>query len=244
MDYIIYLLGALYRKRFWIILGTILITFLVYLKIANRRGAYHAETTIYTGVISGYGIESNNVGVNYALAQNAIDNLINIIQSESTLKRVSINLFARVLAEGNPDKDQNSITAASYNYTYNHMRNSPQGKELAALIVKNNQEKTVENFLKFEKSERDNYIYGLFHFQHPFYSIEALKRIVVYRLGSSDLLNIKYESGDPGIVYNTIEILLTEFVEEYRLLRYGETDKVIAYFRSELDRIEIGRAHV
>ena len=44
------------------------------------------------------------------------------------------------------------------------MRNSPQGKELAALIVKNNQEKTVENFLKFEKAERDNYIYGLFHF--------------------------------------------------------------------------------
>ena len=237
MDYFIYLLGALYRKRFWIILGTVLTTLFVYMRIVNQRGAYYVETTVYTGVISGYGIENNNVGVSYALAQNAIDNLINIILSESTLKRVSINLFARVLAEGSPDKNQNSITADSYNYTYNHMRNSPQGKELAALIVKNNSKKTAENFLKFEKAERDNYIYGLFHFQHPYYSIETLKRITVYRLGSSDLLSIKYHSADAGIAYNTIEILLTEFVHEYRLLRYGETDKVIEYFKSELDRL-------
>ena len=132
MDYIIYLLGALYRKRFWILLGTVLVTLFVYFKIIDRRGGYHVEATVYTGVISGYGIENNNVGVNYALAQNAIDNLINIIQSESTLKRVSINLFARVLATGNPDKDQNGITAASYNYTFDHMKNSPQGKELEA----------------------------------------------------------------------------------------------------------------
>ena len=117
------------------------------------------------------------------------------------------------------------------------MKNSPRGSELVALIDKSSQEKTVENLLKFEKADRDNYVYGLFYFQHPYYSYGALKRINVMRLGSSDLLRVKYSSGDPGIAYNTIEILMSVFVDEYRILRYGETDKVIAYFKSELNRI-------
>ena len=117
------------------------------------------------------------------------------------------------------------------------MKNSPHGKELIALIDKNSEDKTMENFLKYEKPDKNNYIYGLFYYQHPYYSYGALKRIQVGRLGNSDLLKINYSSGDPGITYNTIEILMKEFVNEYRILRYGETDKVIEYFRSELNRI-------
>ena len=237
MDYILYLFRSLYHKLVWIILGALLIAVLVYFKTANMRGNYNVETTLYTGVVSGYGIEANNVGVNWAIAQNAIDNLINIIQSESTLKRVSMRLFARILVKGSPNKDQNSITASSYRYTYDHMKNSPHGKELIALIDKTSEEKTMENFNRYEKADVNNYVYGLFYYQHPYYSRAALKKIQVTRLGNSDLLRINYSSGDPGITYNTIEILMKEFVNEYRILRYGETDKVIEYFRSELNRI-------
>ena len=147
MDYILYIFRALYRKRWWIILGTALFTTIVIYKTKGMRGSYNVEATLYTGVVSGYGIEENNAGVNWAIAQNAIDNLINIIQSESTLKRVSMRLFARILVKGDPNKDQNEITSASYNYTYNHMKNSPHGKELIALIDKNSEDKTMENFL-------------------------------------------------------------------------------------------------
>lgn len=91
--------------------------------------------------------------------------------------------------------------------------------------------------MKYEKADVNNYIYGLFYYQHPYYSRSALKKIQVTRLGNSDLLKINYSSGDPGISYNTIEILMKEFVNEYRILRYGETDKVIEYFRAELNRI-------
>ena len=90
MDYILYIFRALYRKRWWIILGTALFTTIVIHKTKGMRGSYNVEATLYTGVVSGYGIEENNTGVNWAIAQNAIDNLINIIQSESTLKRVSM----------------------------------------------------------------------------------------------------------------------------------------------------------
>ena len=134
------------------------------------RGGYNGESTLYTGVVSGYSIEENNAGVNWAIAQNAIDNLIHIIESESTLKRVSMRLFARVLVKGSPDRDQNEITAASYNYTYTHMKNSKHGKELVALIDRSSEDKTMENFMKYEKPDADNYINGLFYNQRPYYS--------------------------------------------------------------------------
>ncbi|MDL2291956.1 hypothetical protein LJB80_02255, partial [Bacteroides sp. OttesenSCG-928-F21] len=69
------------------------------------------------------------------------------------------------------------------------------------------------------------------------YSYNALKEITIRRKGSSDLLEVSYSSDDPGIAYNTIDILMEEFVNEYRAIRYGETDKVIEYFKTELDRV-------
>ena len=84
MDYILYLLRPLWRVRWWIIIGTLIITTFVYYRAGNAHKTYNVDTTLYTGVISGYGVEDNAIAANWAMAQNAIDNLINIIRSEST----------------------------------------------------------------------------------------------------------------------------------------------------------------
>lgn len=237
MDYILYLLRPLWRVRWWIIIGTLIITTFVYYRAGNAHKTYNVDTTLYTGVISGYGVEDNAIAANWAMAQNAIDNLINIIRSESTLKRVSMRLFSRILVQGDPEKDQNGITSSSYNYVYNHMKGSPDGKTLISLIDKTSEENTLKNFQKYEKPDRNNYIYGLFYYQHPYFSYTALQNIHVDKIGNSDLLRIHYSAGDPGVAYNTITLLMEEFVVEYRLLRYGETNKVISYYKSQLDSI-------
>lgn len=237
MDYILYLLRPLWRVRWWIIIGTLIITTFVYYRAGNAHKTYNVDTTLYTGVISGYGVEDNAIAANWAMAQNAIDNLINIIRSESTLKRVSMRLFSRILVQGDPEKDQNGITSSSYNYVYNHMKGSPDGKTLISLIDKTSEENTLKNFQKYEKPDRNNYIYGFFYYQHPYFSYTALQNIHVDKIGNSDLLRIHYSAGDPGVAYNTITLLMEEFVVEYRLLRYGETNKVISYFKSQLDSI-------
>ena len=157
MDYVLYLLRALYRVKWWILLGTALITAIVYFRTGNLKGGYNVEATLYTGVVSGYGVEESTK-VDWALAQNSMDNLINIIQAESTLKRVSLRLFSRILVKGSPDKDNEGITAASYNYTYNHMKNSPDGKALIALIDRTSEDKTMENFQKYERQDKNNYM--------------------------------------------------------------------------------------
>lgn len=236
MDFIITIIRVLFSRR-WLILITIIIpTVFVLYFTRHMRGAYDVKATLYTGVASGYNLESDK-RTDWSMVQNSMDNLISIIQAESTLKRVCLRLFARVLINGRPDTDNGGITASSYNYTYNHLKNSPHGKQILALVDKNSEDRTVANLEKYMQPQKDNYIYGLFYYNHPYYSNNALKNIRVQRRLSSDLLDINYSSGDPGIAYNTVSILMDEFVNEYRRIRYGETDKVIAYFKSELQRI-------
>lgn len=47
------------------------------------------KATLYTGVASGYNLESDK-RTDWATVQNSMDNLISIMQAESTLKRVSL----------------------------------------------------------------------------------------------------------------------------------------------------------
>lgn len=236
MNFIISTIRTLFRHRWLILIGTALFTLFVIYYTRHMQGGYDVKATLYTGVASGYNLESDK-RTDWATVQNSMDNLISIMQAESTLKRVCLRLFARVLIQGNPDKENNGITAASYNYTYNHLKNSPNGNEILKLIDKSSEDKTVSNLESYMRPHRDNYIYGLFYYNHPFYSHNTLKNIKVQRRLTSDLLDISYSSGDPGIVYNTVSILMDEFVEEYRRIRYGETDKVIKYFEEELKRI-------
>mgnify|MGYP000511976857 FL=1 len=51
------------------------------------------------------------------------------------------------------------------------------------------------------------------------------------------MIEIAYSANDPGIAYNTLEILNEEFVKQYHELRYGETNNVIKFFQEELARL-------
>ena len=236
MDFIISTIRTLLRHLWMILVGTALFTLFVIYYTRHMVGGYEVKATLYTGVASGYNLESDK-RTDWAMVQNSMDNLISIMQAESTLKRVSMRLYARVLIKGDPNKEVDGITPSSYNYTYNHLKNSPHGKEILALIDKTSEDKTVSNLEKYMRPHKDNYVYGLFYYNPHFYSYNALKNIKVQRRLTSDLLDISYASSDPGIAYNTVSILMDEFVDEYRRIRYGETDKVIKYFEEELRRI-------
>lgn len=236
MNFIISIIQTLFRHRWLILLGTSIFTLLVIFYTRHMRGGYDVKATLYTGVASGYNLESDK-RTDWATVQNSMDNLISIMQAESTLKKVFLRLFARVLIQGNAEKENDGITPSNYSYTYNHLKNSPHGPEILKLIDKSSEDKTIANLEAYMRPHKGNYIYEMFYYNHPYYSYNALKNIKVQRRLTSDLLDISYTSGDPGIAYNTVSILMDEFVNEYRRIRYGETDKVIAYFKSELDRI-------
>ena len=201
MNFVISTIQTLFRHRWLLLIGTTLFTLSVIYYTRHMQGGYDVKATLYTGVASGYNLESDK-RTDWATVQNSMDNLISIMQAESTLKRVCLRLFARVLIQGNPDRETNGITVSSYSTTYNHLKNSPNGNEILKLIDKSSEDKTVSNLEKYMRPHKENYIYGLFYYIHPFYSYNALKNIKVQRRLTSDLLDISYSSSDPGIAYN------------------------------------------
>lgn len=106
------------------------------------------------------------------------------------------------------------------------------------MIDKQNEEKTYHNLVAFERPSVNNFIYQLLNYTHPYFSVPLLSQhIKVARLGNSDMIEIAYSANDPGIAYNTLEILNEEFVKQYHELRYGETNNVIKFFQEELARL-------
>lgn len=154
MDYILYIVKFIYKLRFWLTIVPLLVAFIVFLQTANMARNYTVNSTIYTGVISGFNILSENQNQTSAAISNSImDNLFNIIHSDHTLKEVSLRLYARSMINGNPQQDNMFIKAVNYRKIHNH---AP--KYIRDLIVKDNpndsinEARTLENLHSIRES--------------------------------------------------------------------------------------------
>ncbi len=231
------ILKMLYRIRYWLIVIPLITTLIAIYQTRNLERIYEVNTTIYTGIASGFTIESGTEGVSrvdWNSVSNGMDNIMSIIKSKATLREVSMRLYAQHMMKGDSLVDNNYIKAENYR---NVLRITP--KEVRALIDKTSEQKTLENLNRYEKASPTNFVYGLFNWYHPYYSYTSLSRIQVKRIFNSDMLEISYSANDPGVAHNTLLILLEEFVKQYEFLRFGETNNVIEYFRRVL--AELGK---
>ena len=229
MEQFKYIISFFYRIRWWIIIVPILVGIFVWIITRNTEKNYDVKTTIYTGIISGYNVDQ----ADYKNANVHLSNLINIITTERTLKAVSLKLLTRCLIYGDAEKNTSYITAEHF-----IILNQSIPRELRPLIDKQDEEKTYNRLVAFERPSVNNFIYQLLNYNNPYFSIASLsEKIKVSQLGNSDMIEIGYSANDPGITYNTLDILNEEFVKQYRELRYGETNNVIQFFREELARL-------
>lgn len=229
MELFRYIVRFFYRIRRWMIGLPLLAGIIAWILTANLEKTYDVKTTIYTGILSGYNVDASDTR-NATIHMN---NLINIITTERTLKVVSLKLLTRCLIYGDAEKNTSYITAKHYQELIEGVP-----REVKALIDKDSEERTYNNLVAYERPSANNYIYGLLNYNHPYFSVPLLaEHIKVAQLRNSDLIEIGYSANDPGIAYNTLEILNEEFVKQYRELRYGETNDVIKFFREELARL-------
>lgn len=229
MELFRYIVRFFYRIRWWMILLPLIAAIIAWFLTRNMDKSYDVKTTIYTGIITGYNVDASDT----RNAHVHLSNLMNIITTERTLKAVSLRLLTRCLIYGDLEKNTSYITAEHF-----QQLDAMVPREVKALIDKQNEEKTLNNLIAYERPNASNFIYGLLNYDHPYFSVPILsQKIKVVQLGNSDLIEIGYSANDPGIAYNTLEILNEEFVKQYRDLRYGETNNVIEFFRQELARL-------
>ena len=93
---IIYFVKILSRHIWLLILVPILLAAVVFFLTRKDQWSYVSETTIYTGVTSGYSVQQQSY-TDVIVKTTIYDNLINLIKSRQTLEEVSASLLAQHL---------------------------------------------------------------------------------------------------------------------------------------------------
>ncbi|MCK9617768.1 MAG: LysM peptidoglycan-binding domain-containing protein [Lentimicrobiaceae bacterium] len=87
-----------------LIIIPILLAVVVFYFTRNQAKAYQSETVVYTGIGSGYSIETTaRTNLDYFATNMQFDNLINLIYSRQTIEQTSLRLLAQHLLLEKPD---------------------------------------------------------------------------------------------------------------------------------------------
>ena len=230
MDLFRYIVRFLYKIRWYLIIMPMIALIVAWFMTRDMERIYDTNTTIYTGMITGYNLEGTGTGSSFS--QTNITNLMLIITTDNTIHEVALRLFGRCMMYGNPNKDNNYISAEHF-----RQLNATVPPEVKALINRNSEDQTYANLKAYEKPTQNNYIFGLLNY-HPYFGIDNITaRLKVLQLNYSDIIDIGYSSNDAGIAYNTLDILNKVFARQYQQLRFGETNNVIRFFEKEVARL-------
>lgn len=231
MDLFRYIVRFLFKIRWYLVIMPLIALIVAWFLTRNMERIYDTNTTIYTGMITGYNIEGG-IGTAGGQSQTNITNLILIIQTDNVIHEVALRLFARCMMYGNTSKDNNYISAEHF-----RQLNSQVPAEVKALINHNSERITYANLKAYEKPLQSNYIFSILNY-HPYFGIDNItSRLKVMQLQRSDIIDIGYSANDAGIAYNTLDILNEVFARQYQQLRYGETNNVIKFFEREVAKL-------
>jgi uncharacterized protein involved in exopolysaccharide biosynthesis len=231
---IVYFIRLLLRRALLLIVLPVLLTVVVYMLTENQKRTYLTSSKIYTGFTTGSSIVSlQESKVDLFGSRAAFDNLISIISSRNTAEEVGLRLFTSHMMLESSSRE--IISEDSF-----QKLQSIVPSHVKELVVKGNFEKTYQNFLDYKNRDFNNFIYGLINYEHSHYSSKAIrKNLKVQRLQSSDIIEIVYQSDDPGIAYNTLKILNNFFINAYTELEVNQSGVVANYFEQQLgDAIE------
>lgn len=231
MDLFRYIVRFLYKIRWYLVILPLIALIVAWFLTRHMERVYDANTTIYTGMITGYNIEGGS-GIAGGQPQTNLTNLMIMITTDNTIHEVALRLFGRCMMYGNPNKDNNYISAEHF-----RQLNASVPAEVKALINHNSEQITYSNLKAYERPMQDNYLFGLTNY-HPWFGINSItSRLKVVRLNQSDIIDIAYSANDAGIAFNTLDILNEVFARQYADLRYGETNNVIKFFEREVARL-------
>lgn len=234
MDTLYFLSRFFYRIRFPLIFGTAIATLLAVYFTQFLPRTYVVTTTVFTGITSRPTLDDMSASTDWNFANNAHDNIINLVRSKSTLQSISITLLAQALIYGDAQSDNQYITARNYRDLLKYVP-----EDVMALVDKSSLEQTVANFTAYRTEDRNNFIYAMFNWGYKHYSYLALSKIHIRRMQSSDMIEISYECDDPGVAANTVALLNKELANRWEGLMLSASNDVVKHFEEQLALAEV-----
>jgi len=97
-------------------------------------------------------------------------------------------------------------------------------------------EQTVKNLTDLFKSSDTNFVYHLINYDTPHYSLKEISAVNAVRIGSSDIVKLKYTSDDPGICQQTLIFLTEVCIKNYKDIKENRSDAVVKYFEYQVNQ--------
>jgi len=189
---------------------------------------YASDTTIYTGIASGYSL-TGNAEADYAKTANAFDNLINLITARSTKEEVVYRLLAAHLWD--TGQRPSRLGTGPYADLQDALA-TDRRRQLTGPTA----EATLAAVRRYAQANTNNDVYWLLNSLNPTYSLSALDQLSAARIGASDLVRLEFQSHHPELCRSTLALMTQVFLEQSRNLREGQTASVITYYEAELGR--------
>ncbi|MBO2008259.1 GumC family protein [Hymenobacter negativus] len=189
---------------------------------------YGSDTTIYTGIASGYTL-TGNAESDYNKTNNAFDNLVNLITARSTKEEVIFRLLTNHLWQTQQDPALLNTEA------FEDLRESIS-PGLRRQLMGATEAATLENVRHYASADNANALYQLLNSSNATYSLTALSHLTASHIGSSDLVRLEYESYNPEICRYTLTLVTQVFLEQSKNLREGQTASVVTYYENEVKR--------
>ncbi|MFN8345317.1 MAG: hypothetical protein U0X91_09945 [Spirosomataceae bacterium] len=210
----------------------LLIAGTIFFLTRNEKREYNANTLIYTGLASGYTLESGqNNRIDYFTVNNAFDNLINTVKSRSTLEEVGIRLLATHLMVRQP------TPAIANTQTLKHLEKLIPETVRKQVVNYSSVEATVNNIYRYAQIPKNVIAEKLLNANEEPYSVKGITaKLTVAREGTSDMIRLSYLATDPAVVKQTLELITMVFMRRYREIKVSETGNVVAYFEEQLGK--------
>jgi succinoglycan biosynthesis transport protein ExoP len=234
MTNLIHFLRLLQRNLKWMFVMAFIMAVAVFFFTRDMPKEYQSETEIFTGITSGMSIDNmDGAKMDFFAANNAFDNLINIIKSRQTIEEVGMRLLAEHLMIDTPTV--NIISDDSWEQL-NEWVSEEKRKEL---VVLNDTDSTYLNILNWYKSEfYSDEVGALFNNGDSPYCYKSIERVTVARLQNSDLLRLSHTYTDPAIAQRTLVILNKVFIRLVADIKVARTNDIVAYFRAQVNRAD------
>jgi uncharacterized protein involved in exopolysaccharide biosynthesis len=195
----------------------------------NLDREYLSSTMLYTGLATGFNIESTGEGrKDQFVVNNSFENLINTIRSRETLKEVSFRLLARHLTLDQADGRTIGTKA------FSQLQDMIPEPVRQLLVVPGNPQATYQRLVRAYESNQPKHIHDLINEGNSLYSLKRLSEIKPVRKGNSDMIEISYSATDRAIAQHTLSLTVDVFMQRYKGLKASETGSVVTYFENQL----------
>jgi polysaccharide biosynthesis transport protein len=118
----------------------------------------------------------------------------------------------------------------------NEISSGNSSNQLIPSLNRMDYELTLKNLIAYKESHDSNFINELLTHSDPHYSIKAISAVKVQRIGSGDLIELKYTLDDPGICQQTLKLITEVGMKNYMKIKESRSDSVIKYFERKVSQ--------